>query len=311
MPYNASNAQLTAVIQAMRDGAAIITPNNRLAEQLLARYITEDGRRAIKKPTCLPYQAFLRHGFERLCYQNPHDTHPVLLNDAQLRTVCRHVLTPDENSQHHQKLLNSVLSAWTICNNWQVLLPHPDFDLTAQTQQFEAWRTTLEARLISLNALAEQQLAGHLIKHLKHPPFKKIMWVCFDDYTPMQQAFQAHLSALGVEQHHDDFKGETSGTYQCIARDKHDEYVRMLHFVKEKLEAGATHIGLVIPDLNQEAPSLMRYFKRHLPEDVFNISLGKAAHRIPFGRPRPAMDKPQPNRIKPTSSTTFTKLASY
>lgn len=282
MPYNVSSTQLTAVIQAMREGAAIITPNNRLAEQLLARYITEDGRRAIQKPTCLPYQAFLRHSFERFCHQNPHDIHPVVLNDAQLRTLCRHVLTPDENEQHHQKLLNSVLSAWTVCNDWQVNLPHPDFELTAQTQQFEHWRTTLETRLVNLNALAEQQLASYLTQHIRHPLFKKIMWVCFDDYTPMQRAFQAHLSTLGVEQHHDDFQGKASGTYQCIARDKHDEYVRMLHFVKEKLHAGATHIGLVIPDLNQEAPSLMRYFKRHLPEDVFNISLGKPLTEYPL-----------------------------
>jgi ATP-dependent helicase/nuclease subunit B len=284
MPYNASEPhQLSSVIQAMRDGAAIITPNNRLAEQLLAHYITEDGRCTLEKPTCLPYQAFLQHSFERLCHQNPFDTHPVLLNDAQLRTVWRHVLTPDENSQHHQKLLNSVLSAWTICNDWQINLPHPDFELTEQTKQFETWRANGEARLSSLHALAKQQLADHLIKHLKHPPFKRMLWVCFDDYTPMQQALQAHLSALGVEQNHDDFTGDaTHQTYQCIARDKHDEYARMLHFVQEKLEDGATHIGLVIPDLNQEAPSLMRYFKRHLPEDVFNISLGKPLTEYPL-----------------------------
>jgi len=284
MPYNASEPhQLSSVIQAMRDGAAIITPNNRLAEQLLAHYITEDGRCTLEKPTCLPYQAFLQHSFERLCHQNPFDTHPVLLNDAQLRTVWRHVLTPDENSQHHQKLLNSVLSAWTICNDWQINLPHPDFELTEQTKQFETWRASGEARLSSLHALAKQQLADHLIKHLKHPPFKRMLWVCFDDYTPIQQALQAHLSALGVEQNHDDFTGDTThDTYQCIARDKHDEYTRMLHFVQEKLEDGATHIGLVIPDLNQEAPSLMRYFKRHLPEDVFNISLGKPLTEYPL-----------------------------
>ncbi|MDF1828102.1 MAG: PD-(D/E)XK nuclease family protein [Legionellaceae bacterium] len=289
MPYNPSKQeqQLSAVIQAMRDGAAIITPNNRLAEQLLARYITEDGRRTLEKPICLPYQAFLQHVFERFCHQHPHDTHPVLLNDAQLRTVWRHVLTPDENSQHHQKLLNSVLSAWTVCNDWQISLPHPDFELTEQTQQFEIWRARGEARLKHLHAIARQQLVSYLINHIKNPPFRCLHWVCFDDYTPLQQAFQAHLSALGVEQHHDDFIEESTDesiptTYQCIARDKQDEYARMLHFVREKLKSNATHIGLVIPDLNQDASNLMRYFKRHLPEDVFNISLGKPLTEYPF-----------------------------
>jgi len=284
MPCNApEHQQLRSVIQAMRDGAAIVTPNNRLAEQLLARYITEDGRRTLEKPTCLPYQAFLQHAFERLCHQHPHDTHPVLLNEAQLRTVWRHVLTPDENSQHHQKLLNSVLSAWTVCNDWQINMPHPDFALTEQTQQFETWRASGEARLSNLGALAKQQLVAHLIKHLKQPPFKRILWVCFDEYTPIQQAFQSHLSTLGVEQEHDDFLGNiTHTTYQCMARDKHDEYARMLHFIQEKRKDNATHIGLVIPDLNQDAPSLMRYFKRHLPEDVFNISLGKPLTEYPL-----------------------------
>ena len=284
MPYNVSkHYPLNLIIEAMRDGAAIITPNNRLAEQLLARYITDDGRRTLEKPTCLPYQAFLQHIFERLCHQSPFEAHPVLLNDGQLRTVWRHVLSPDENSQHHQKLLNSVLSAWTICNDWQINLPHPDFDLTEHTQQFETWRASGEARLHSLHALAKQQLAAHLIKHLKHPPFQRIIWICFDDYTPIQQALQTHLNALGVEQHHYDFTGNaTHHTYQCIARDKHDEYAHMLHFVQEKLDEKATHIGLVIPDLNQDASNLLRYFKRHLSEDMFNISLGKPLSEYPL-----------------------------
>lgn len=288
MPYNPpKHQQLKSVIQAMQDGATIVTPNNRLAEQLLARYITEDGRRTLKKPTCLPYQAFLQHVFERFCLQHPHDKHPVLLNDAQLRTVWRHVLTPDENSQHHQKLLNAVLSAWTVCNDWQISLPHPDFELTEQTQQFEIWRARGETRLKQVHALAKQQLVSYLIKNIKNTPFKCIHWVCFDDYTPLQQAFQAHLRSLGVEQHHDDFIGESTGgssqaTYQCITRDKQDEYAHMLHFVREKLNNNATHIGLVVPDLNQDAPNLMRYFKRHLPEDVFNISLGKPLTEYPL-----------------------------
>lgn len=284
MPYNASKDHvLNHVKQAMHDGIAIITPNNRLAEQLLTHYIVENDQRTLEKPICLPYQAFLQHSFEHHCHQHPFDKHPLLLGDAQLRTVWRHVLTPDENSQHHQKLLNSVLSAWTICINWQINLPHPDFALIEQTQQFEAWRMRGEARLNHLHALAKQQLANHLIKHLKNPPFKRILWVCFDDYTPIQQTLQAHLSGLGVEQSHLDFTGDIShDTYQCIAHDKHDEHVHMLHFVQEKLKNGATHIGLVIPDLNQEAPSLMRYFKRHLPEDIFNISLGKSLTEYPL-----------------------------
>ena len=280
MPYNPT--KLNTILHALRAGAVVITPNNRLSEQLLTHYVKANNQTVIKKPTCLAYPAFLRQTFEALHTNTPNITHPTLLTDAQLRMLWRKVLTSDSHENTDDNLLAAAHQAFVMCEDWMLKHPHPDFHVTPQTQHFERFRVKLHQHLHVLNAITGHHLASYLTTHLTKAPYTHMLWVYFDEYTPVQHALQAHLEALSIMQEHLELDDTTALSTQCIADDKHDETTRMMHFIQSELDRGTQKIGVVVPNLQRDASYLTRRFKRQFDESSFTISLGKPLTDYPL-----------------------------
>lgn len=72
------------LLQNLHNNALLITPNNRLSQQLLKNYVDKYlDTASIAKPICLPYQNFLQYLYQELQHQNPYIDHPILLTSAQ------------------------------------------------------------------------------------------------------------------------------------------------------------------------------------------------------------------------------------
>src|SRR3990167_4424623 len=137
---------LNTLFTALQDGAIVITPNNRLTEQLLRQYLNAAPKATCKKPQCFAYPTFLREMFYQLIQNNPSPKHPILLSAAHIQSLWRDILGP-EGLDHSQTLINTLQQAFVICEYWQISLPHPDFQLTPQTEKFESFRLNLTQRL--------------------------------------------------------------------------------------------------------------------------------------------------------------------
>ncbi|MCH9756312.1 MAG: PD-(D/E)XK nuclease family protein [Gammaproteobacteria bacterium] len=269
------------ILQAMQNGATIITPNNRLSEQLLAHYLQASQHQTLPKPTCFAYPSFLRKTFKQLTTEDI-QTHPRLLSDAHIQALWRHILTPEAAIDTNQNLLNAIHQAFVICENWGVEHPHPAFQTTPQTRQFESFRLQFLTQLKTRNAITEHQLAQYFITNMTSPQTQHILWVCFDDYTPIQRTLQAHFNQLNIIQEHIELTEHSNISYQYIANDKADEYARVQTFIQEQLDKQVKRIGIIVPNLNQEAPQLQRYLKRHFDDNIFDFSLGKPLADYPL-----------------------------
>ncbi len=270
------------IIQALVQGATVITPNNRLSEQLFRQFLQAKQQKTHAKPACFAYPSFLRESFKALTQETPNEKHPRLLTDAHLQALWRKLLAPEESLDTHQNLLNAIHQAFVVCENWNITFPNPEFQLTPQTMQFERLRLKLSDALKKLHAITESELGRYLTTHLKTPKTERILWVCFDDYTPRQLELQAHFTKLGITQEHIELEGTEAQSYQCIAHDKNDEYARLVSFIKAALQNKTKRIGIIVPNLNQEAPQLNRYLKRHLEDKLFSFSLGKPLADYPL-----------------------------
>ncbi|MDF1678682.1 MAG: PD-(D/E)XK nuclease family protein [Legionellaceae bacterium] len=270
------------VLKAMQNGATIITPNNRLSDALLHQYLQASTHTTRPKPACFAYPAFLRETFKKLTQKTPSTVHPRLLSDAHIQALWRHILDNTENAEPQQNLINTLQQAFVMCTHWQLSCPHQAFQSTPQTKQFETYRINFLNALQKRHAITEYQLSDYFIAHLNTQPTERILWVCFDDYTPAQKAFQAHLSALGVIQEHIELEGETPVSYQVIASDKIDEYARITQFIQTALKQKTKRIGIIVPNLHEEAAPLERYLKRHIDASQFSFSLGKPLADYPF-----------------------------
>ncbi|WP_232505454.1 PD-(D/E)XK nuclease family protein [Legionella clemsonensis] len=265
----------------MREGASIITPNNRLSGELLQEFARAFPNQIHKKPYCLPYNAFLMNAFQQLIHQHPHRSHPLLLTTQQASYLWQKILSATETTVS-RGLLNAVEDAWTRGHLWLLDFQHPLFEYSHQTRQFQQWAQQFTHELYRLHAITDPQLATYLSAQQTNFATHTIVWVCFDDFTPQQKHLQQYLTAQNCLQYYFDLEERTANLYQYAAKNESDEYEQLLHWIKKRLAKGETRIAVVVPDLEMKFSWLQRKLQEHLPTNQFNISLGKPLAHYPL-----------------------------
>lgn len=233
------------------------------------------------KPQCMPYNQALSHWFEHLRFNNPHQLHPNLLNTNQCRYLWQNIIKETPNITYSEGLLNAALQAWTQCEQWQVDSECSEFLYTPQTQTFQSWWNSFNQRLKKMHTINEHQLVPYLIKNGLPCP-KIIIWVSFDGFTPQQSTLHNYLQEQGVIQYRYDLENSNTITELYAAENTKEEYQQLIHWLGLKLDKNEQRIGVVVPELEQEARSLKRLFNHYFDPALFNISLGEPLSTYPL-----------------------------
>lgn len=272
----------TALFTALKDGATVITPNNRLCHQLLEDYFTHTHLAVNPKPRCLPYQAFLKERYKKARHLYAKQAHPLLLTTIQQRHLWQQILLNHPSYAYNEGLQQEIQKAWVHCQQWNIHPQHPSFQQTPQTIQFQRWWLQFEKKLTALHALTEEQLATQLLHYPDLFTSKRIVWACFDDFTPQQRRLQQGMHEQGAEQFEYDLEDKPITTRLFSAKDGEDEFLQMVAWVKERLATEETRIAIVIPDLDTASRHVQRLLQRHIPSHPFNISLGQSLSDFPI-----------------------------
>lgn len=269
------------LIQAIREGAVVITPNNRLSLMLLKDALKQSNQSCLEKPRCLPYSAFLRDLFQRLVHKTPHIDHPILINQQHIEYLFRHVIQASHSWPCNEGLLQSIIKAWTTCKQWEVMDTHEAFNERPQTLQFQQWFQAFERELDKRHLITEHHLVNYLTQHMLES-IDTVIWACFDDYSPAQRTLQRAFLENGTHQHDYDIPLQQSACYQLQATDENNEYEELMAWIKEQRTAGHHNIGIVLPDLSQNNARIIRRFNAHFADEDVNISLGSSLIDYPI-----------------------------
>jgi probable DNA repair protein len=261
----------------MRQGATVITANNRLSLELQREAFQASATNLIEKPFCFPYQIFLQNAFNTYCYQNPQSPLPILLTAQQQRFLWMEII-----QEQSQGIVDTVQEAWKRCLNWSIDFQDPRFNLTAQTRKFQAWAQQMQIALDKMPAITSELLSRYLIQHQALPQIKTCIWVCFDDFTPEQRQLQEHMAAQGCTVLYSDIQPKTSREFLYELKDEDKEYEQLILWLQEELSQGKSKIGVVVPDLETCAPVLKRLLHQHLPQESYGLSLGQSLTEFPL-----------------------------
>ena len=268
----------------MRNGATVITPNNRLSNQLLHDFFLHffaSSHKHIDKPHCLPYSAFLSDLFKKVRHLYPNLNHPLLLSSEHITYLWRQIILKS-NGECSDGLLREIKDAWANCQLWQIDLKQHNFPITPQIKQFQQWQEEFNQQIKILGVITEEQLVEYLLSHLKSINSTEIIWACFDDFTPTQKLLQNQITAnLGLQYKYDLMPKETI-THKFQAKDERDEKEHLINWLNLKLAAKEENIAVVIPDLQENAEGLERLLLKHFTKDEVNISLGRSLIDYPL-----------------------------
>ena len=264
----------------MARGATIITPNNRLSNQLLRDYIHTTTSIVHDKPRCLPYPSFLRECFKRIQHDYAHQPHPVLFSAHQERVLWQHIITTNTINPCTDGLLQEVQDAWARCQLWGIDIDSDVFLQTPQTQQFQAWHRDFLNHLELKHAITEVQLVPYLLRFPTEISRNPMIWVSFDDFTPQQRMLKA---ALGLSLNRDyDIKKRPQTARLYAANDTQDEINQLIVWLNAQLDVKTARIAVIVPDLQQQSHALQRRLLRSIPAHQFELSLGKSLTDYPL-----------------------------
>lgn len=271
----------SALYEKMAEGWVLLTPNNRLSNQLLREFIQIKGP-IHTRPFCFPYTTFLRSEFKRIQHQHSAHSHPLLLNPYQERLLWQHVLQNNGHYSLSEKLIQEVQNAWVFCQLWEVDITPATFWQTPQIQQFQKWHEAFQTALLHLQAITEAQLLPYCLSHREFLTQSSIVWVAFDEFSPQQRALQENITAQGRCNVFYDLENRNHNTTHYAATNGADELDRLCQWLKIQLRDEQSRIAVVVPDLAQKADHLLRRMQKSFSLEQFDISLGKALETFPI-----------------------------
>jgi len=280
----------STLIQALQQGATVITPTNRLQREILWLLSQATSKRLIQKPLCFSYASWLKQWYQDYYFQHPKALHFTLIDDWQFKLLWKKTSLKLTGKIPKAYDLQQAMNAVKNCA-LAMSPPHgSDFLYTPTAEEFQQiWQQ------VSIDCHRKHLLPPHEIANvLMHIDYSKpahdlhIIWACFDYLHPQQIQIQERLKSLGIKQsffdlNRQDLHTEAHDTFQApkphhtkllIAQDSQQEFQGILQWIKEKRRMGAKRIGVVVPDLSQHIGKLRFLLQQHLPEENMFFSLG-------------------------------------
>lgn len=270
------------LLNLMQKGALVITPTNRLRQELLNNFLQAYPQLVQNKPQCLTYGAFLGRCLTKLSQHEAQYPHPFVLSSAQLRQLWRQILGWQLEREVNEGLLKSIEQAWSICHSWQVDLHDEAFSPIEQARQFQQAAVKLQQELRGMNALAADELANYLCAQKQYYAENTLVWVCFNEFIPQQCHLQKYLQEKGCQLYYYDLSAQKNSLWQFEAKDENEESQQLIHWVTQRLESGDRRIGVIVANLLEKAPQMQRLFQQHLPSSAFTLASKKALAAHPL-----------------------------
>lgn len=281
---------LAPLFESLNRGGTLLTPNNRLARQLLSLWSKAQKNLANPKPLCLPYNAYLTQCYQMIQVMQGANTqrYPILLNSVQQQAIWKTIISQNNmDSTPQSGLIHALQEAWRLCHLWNLDIQDPLFNQTPQTRHFKQLYNDLSLYLTRKNAITAEQILPFLIQHdsiVNSWIPKELTWVCFDEFNPQQRQLQHLLSAAAVPQAYFELPDKITPAQQYPALHQEDEYCMLIDWITQQLPLLPKDgkIAIVIPNASDDIQfSLKNKLDKAFPNTKTNWSQGQSLADYP------------------------------
>ncbi|HEU4646658.1 MAG TPA: hypothetical protein VFS80_13955, partial [Burkholderiales bacterium] len=288
----------------------VVTPNRRLAQALAREFDARQAKdlKVWETADILPLSAFVERLYEDALYSDIASQLPLLLTGAQAQALWE---TAIRASRWGEALLAvpqaaaDCVRAWELAHGWRIAGALGAFPGNDDAVAFAEWAKEYSRRCAKDGHVDSARLADVVAPLLKEAALRKpelLVAYAFDLVTPQQRDFFDACAQAGIEVrmcaparrvgHRPTVRQRPTLRVFPSAREELDAAAQWAH---AQFEAGATRIGVVVPELGQRRNEVVRVFSRtlhpahNLPDAErralpFNVSLGAPLSDYPLVR---------------------------
>jgi probable DNA repair protein len=293
-----------SVFETLRSGATLLVASQRQARTLqiaYGRWIQQQGQSAWPSPDLLTWNAWLERCWSDLCAPLPATKQAVshaLLSPVQEAKLWESVIG---DSSFGDGLLQShttaqtVQEAWRLSWEWEISLPSADAAPNEDVRAFAVWSRVFDDRCRAGGWQDRARLAGTLVEaiasgRLNAP--KRLLLFGFEELTRQQERLLEVLRRRGTAVETIEAGSLSKSVVRHELPGQLEEIAAAAQWARERLEAGASRIGVIVPDLGAMRPQVVRVFDdTFVPGAVlpgsandtrpYNLSLGQALSKYP------------------------------
>jgi len=247
--------------------SAVLVPTRSLANTLTEQIVSHNislGNTVWENPNILLWSDYLQ-----LWWQQSKSTDLIthgartLISARQSSLLWTQIVEASRREERNLTLLDvnqtvkAVQRSWRLINDWGVELDSLRQDHVADTEQFIAWIDAYTDLLTKRRLIDASQLQHQLLNSGSKPPFRQLIWYCYDLVTATQSRFNQRAESLGKEivfrsaetEAPTEQQPEPETLYTAYA-DSNDELIDVLEQSRSLIELNPAHtVNIVIPDL--------------------------------------------------------------
>ena len=297
---------MSNLVEALAAGAIVVTPNNRLARDVAARFDAAQrarGARAWSAASALPWTLWLDRVWRAALAARAQPSPPVLLDKTAVRALWHGIV-----ARHDRDWLNSRGAARHAADAWTTWHAYRDagerFDAIAANARnqdpaiFAQWAGRYQVRLTALDAIDDAQLPDVLTQIASRSwlgDTGRVILAGFMAMTPQQRRLVNALRNAGMTVDEVAARGrEPSSRRSTSVATPREEVACALGFARSRLLASPqSSVAIVVSDLDQRRDEVVALADEILcPEHVltlapdtprpYGISLGEPLSSVPI-----------------------------
>jgi probable DNA repair protein len=244
----------------------LITGHAQLSRQLRRAY---DATRAAadarvwESPDIVSRETWITRVWRAYANRDPVEA-PVLLTSLQTNALWEKAIRKSDEAPALLDLPSTVAAAehaWDVLQAWETPFDPGDFNHTAETAAFAAWKQTVERELHDHRWIVKSQLPRVISERIAKGALKiegRLTYTGFQDLTPADRRL---FQACGAVERTAESPYEDSTRVRVTCDNGEDELERAAGWARKKLEADpAARIGIVVLGLAERAAAAARIF---------------------------------------------------
>ncbi len=265
----------------------VLTPNRRLAADLIERHAQMQSSPAFQTPTILPYESWLQQSYQKLCEQD-HVKQKTIPSALQEKVILQKIIeehTKDEPLLNLSATTKQVGDAISILRKWQIAPDNPDLTSHENSINLMAWADALADAYQDRNWLSSSQIPATLIEHAALLTSETIYWIGFTELSPEQNALIKALRNAKVTCIILPTIDTLNSTPKKINQpDRDSEMQLMANWAVKETEQNKS-VACIVPNLEQHRHDIDSVFYKTCGKNkVYNISAGTPLIQYPMIR---------------------------
>ncbi|MGE3163191.1 MAG: PD-(D/E)XK nuclease family protein, partial [Burkholderiales bacterium] len=295
---------LTRLAEGHAARLTVVTPNARLARELAREFDAGQAAKGLavwETADILPLPSLVERLYEDALYSALAAKLPLLLTDAQAQSLWEAAI---RESRWGETLLavpqaaGEAARAWALAQGWRIDGALASFPGNDDARAFADWAKDYARRSSKAGATDRARLADVVAPLLKEETLRKpalLVLYAFDELKPQDRDFLDACAKADIELRACAPGRRGGKAAKHVFPSAREELDAAAQWSRARLEAGASRIGVVVPQLGERRKEVARVFARtmhpghNLPgaEDKalpFNISLGAPLDDYPIVR---------------------------